>query len=106
MNTVALVYQDHLSKIIAALAGLVVVALFLYGFFLLEAVMHTASRADAEVEIHATNSRLSILESQYLSLTRTMTPARAQELGFAPPASVSTVFSTAVTHSLSLNGQL
>lgn len=105
MNTAALVYQDHLSKIIAALAGVVVVALFLYGFFLLEAVMHTAARADGEVEIQATNARLSILESQYLSLTRTMTPGRAQELGFVPPTSVSTVFATAATRSLSLGGQ-
>ncbi|MBI2004764.1 hypothetical protein HYS79_01215 [Patescibacteria group bacterium] len=104
MNTVALVYQDHLSKIIAALAGLVVVALFLYGFFLLEAVMHTAARADAEVEILATNARLSILESQYLTLTRTMTPGRAQELGFVPPTAVTTVFATDATRSLSLSG--
>lgn len=102
MSTIAAAYQDHLTKIITALAGIVVVALFLYGFFLLEAVVYTASRSDAGQEIRTLTSHLADLESQYLLLTKDMTRERAAALGFVPPENVTTVFKTASTHALSL----
>ena len=76
--------------------------LFLYAFFLLEAVAHTASRTQAQAKIHHYTSELSGLEETYLSATRDMTLDRARELGFVTPTEVSTVYVTDPSRALSL----
>ena len=106
MYKIALIYTPHLTRAAAMLGGIIGLSLFLYSVFLLEAVAHTATRAQAQSEIHTTTSRLSTLEAQYLSLTGGMTEAKAEELGFVRPTEVSTVFATNAAHSLGYTGAL
>lgn len=101
MKAVAL-YNQYARSAFAVLAGICAVSVFLYGVFLLEAVAHTASRARAANEIKSIKSHLSDLESQYLSATQSLTPERAQALGFVPPASVATVYAQGNTPVLTL----
>ena len=101
MRTIAITYTPILSRVMMACAGIIVIALFTYGFLLLEAVGNTADRAAAERQIQDLSSRISTLEEQYLAYTREMTPERATEMGLVKPASVSTVFATAASRSLS-----
>lgn len=67
-------------------------AIFLYGVFLLLAVMHTAARTTLEKEITTTVAALGDLEAEYLMETKKLTPERAAELGMAAPEVVSVVF--------------
>jgi hypothetical protein len=88
----ALTYQPYLSRSAAVLAGVCAIAIFLYGTFLLLAVMHTAGRTALEKQINATTAKLADLESVYLAKTKELTPEHALALGFVPPTSVSMVF--------------
>jgi hypothetical protein len=92
MRTFAVTYTPLLTRLTALFVAVIVVSLFLYAIFLLEAVAHTASRAHAETDIEAMATELSSLETQYLTLTRSVTPERAALLGFVAPTSVTTVF--------------
>jgi len=103
MHTIARTHTPHLTRATALFAGVIVLSVFLYGFFLLEAVGNTAQRTHAEREIRALTSSLSSLEQGYLAHTRKVTLARAQELGFVVPAKVTTVFMSADSQALSLN---
>lgn len=86
-----------------ALCGATIaISAFVYGFFLLEAVGHTASRSEAENAIRRVVSELGALESSYLSHTRQVTPELAAALGFVSPVETSVVFATPRTGSLSL----
>lgn len=76
----------------ALCAAVVVISVFLYGFLLLEAVGHTASRSAAEGKIRHITSELGTLESQYLESTKEVTPELAASLGFVKPTNVSVVF--------------
>lgn len=90
----------------AALLGIVAaVSFFLYGFFLLEAVAHTAGRAQAERKIESLTSKLSVLEEEYLTSTKDITLDHARELGFVTPNEVSTVYATDRTRALSVRAQ-
>lgn len=82
----------YISRTIALLAVVCSLSVFLYGFFLLEAVAHTASRSSAEHSIAQLQSKLGVLEGQYLSQSRTLTPELATSLGFVPPASVESIY--------------
>lgn len=85
-----------------ALLGLIsAVSLFLYAFFLLGAVAHTAQRTHAQREIKAITSTLSSLEEQYLSSTKQMTLERARTLGYVTPSEVSTVYAVDPARALS-----
>jgi hypothetical protein len=88
---------------IAGSLGIIALALFLYGIFLLEAVAHTAARAEAERDARQLSANLSSLEMAYLSATRTVTPERAAGLGFVPLKEVSIVYAGTQTLSLSLD---
>ena len=88
----------------ALLACICAASVFLYGVFLLEAVAHAAARTSAQRHIREINAQLGTLEAQYLSQTQVLTPAKAQELGFVAPLSISTVF-VSTARSLSLRGQ-
>jgi hypothetical protein len=103
MYTIAIHYTPILKRTMAFFTAIVVLSVFLYGIFLLEAVGNTAERTSAERQIHALTSKVSSLEQAYLSQTREMTLERAAALGFVKPSIVTTVFATAETHSLSLS---
>ncbi len=103
MKTLALTYTPYLNRLMATLAGIMALSLFLYGVFLLEAVAHTASRTEAERQIARYTSELSALETKYLTLTKDITLERAYEMGLEKPARVTTVY--AGTDALSVSYQ-
>jgi len=88
---VAVTYQPYLPRIAATLVVVCAIAAFLYGAFLLEAVGQAASRTNAERQIHSLSVELSVLEGQYLTATKELTPERAKALGYVQPSQVSTV---------------
>jgi len=90
--THALYMQQYLPRVAATLGGLLALSIFLYGTFLLLAVMHTAARTTLERQITTTVAELGELEAQYLAQTKNLTPERAAELGMVAPLSVSLVF--------------
>jgi hypothetical protein len=94
-----------MSRAMAVAGALAAVCIFLYGFFLLEAVAHTASRTQAQGSIRALNSKLSSLEETYLSKSRELTLEHAHALGFVTPKEVSTVYVNDKAGNLSLRGQ-
>ncbi len=89
----------------AIMGVMAALCLFLYGFFLLEAVAHTANRTQAQAKIQGYTSKLSGLEESYLSQTREMTLDRAHELGFVTPKDISTVYVNDPSRALSLRTQ-
>lgn len=105
IRAIAITATPHLQRMIALCAAVVALSLFLYGFFLLEAVAHTASHAQAESKIQTLTSNVSTLEQQYLSYTSGLTLNRAQELGLVSPEDVSVVYANTPAHGLSLNVQ-
>jgi hypothetical protein len=105
IKTIAAIYTPHLTKAVAALAVVIALSLFLYGFFLLEAVAHTASRTHAQREIANLTSTLGSLEQEYLSKTRTITLEHARALGFVAPVDVSVVYAGGPAHALSARVQ-
>lgn len=94
MKSLAIRYTPHLNRTIALLACVVAISMIAYGFFLLEAVAHTASLTNATRSVRTHMTHVSQLEEQYLSATKELTREKAQELGFVNPdsAQVSTVF--------------
>lgn len=104
MRAIAITYTPHLQRSMALMGAVCALCLFIYGFFLLEAVAHTASRTEAQGKIESYTSKLSTLEETYLSATRNMTLDRAKELGFVSPH-VSTVYVSDPAHALSMRGQ-
>ena len=89
-----ILYDAYARRIFALLALVCALSAFAYGFFLLEAVAHTAARARATQEVKAMRTLLSHAETSYLSIAQTLTPARAAEMGFGQPVRVSTVYAT------------
>jgi hypothetical protein len=87
-----MLYHLYVRRIVALLAAVVVVCAFLYGFFLLEAVSHAASQAQARREVAKLSGRVGELQAQYLSATKALTPERARALGFVVPVDVATVY--------------
>ena len=77
----------------AACALGITLCCFLYGFFLLEAVAHAARRASAERSVAEAVTRIALLQSEYLALTKGLTPESARWLGLVEPTSRSTVHS-------------
>ena len=105
IRAIAAVYTPHLSRAAALCAAVAALCLFLYGFFLLEAVAHTASRTEASRQINDVSSKLSSLEETYLADTRAMTLERAQGLGLVAPTEVATVYVSDPAGALSLRTQ-
>lgn len=96
-------YNLYARRVVAVLVALIVVSVFMYGFFLLEAVSHAASHAQARRDIASLSSKVGKLQSQYLSATKALTPERARALGFVAPAHVATVYADQSALSLSAN---
>jgi hypothetical protein len=98
-----LLYRLYVRRIVAALAATVAVCAFMYGFFLLEAVSHAASQAQARREVGQLSSKVGKLQAQYLAATKALTPERARAMGFVEPSAVATVYADAQTLTLSAN---
>ena len=94
MKTIALTYTPHVKRTIAFLSCLIAISMIAYGFFLLEAVAHTAALAEATRAVRTHMTKVSLLEENYLSATKNITKEKAKELGFVEPdpANVSTLF--------------
>ncbi len=101
MKRIAIQYNPYLTKLGALLAVVIAISALLYGIFLLEAVAHTAKRTSMGREIRELTSQIGMLQAQSLAMTREITPQHAADLGFTEPATVSTVFATEATRSLS-----
>lgn len=91
MRALAL-YDQHIGRIIALIAGVIAVSVFLYGALLLGAVSHAAGRTSAEDALRALSARVGALEGQFLSQTKALSPERAAALGYVEPILVATVF--------------
>jgi hypothetical protein len=96
------IYHLYVRRAVAALAAIIVVSAFMYGFFLLEAVSHAASQAQARRDVASLSAKVGSLQSQYLSATKALTPERARALGFVAPDAVAVVYADQ-TLSLSAN---
>lgn len=100
-------YTLYLKRTTAALSMTLILAVLLYGTFLLLAVMHTASHTAMQREISSHISALSDLETSYLAATDELTLAKAEELGLTAKTegAPTTVYTSADAHSLSLRTQ-
>ena len=93
-----------MARIAALCAGVVALFAFLYGAFLLGAVVHTAAQTKARAQTVALASEVSALETRYFAIIRSITPERAQELGLSTPKESTTVFATVGSKAISLQG--
>lgn len=101
LNPIAL-YHLYVRRAVALLVAIIAVSAFAYGFFLLEAVSHAASQAEARREVSKLSSQVGKLQSQYLSATKALTPERARSMGFVSPEHVAVVYADSSALSLSL----
>lgn len=92
------------TRAAAVLGSAVALTALLYGALLLGAVAHTATQTKAEREIAKRIALVSTLEAQYFTIARSITPERAHELGFSAPSQTTTVFATAASKALTLEG--
>lgn len=93
-------YNAYARKAIGLLAGFCALLVFLYGALLLLTVSH-AARADAAQErVTAIAREISALEEQRLELQKKLTPALAEELGFAAPRASTVVYAKQESFSL------
>lgn len=104
LKKIAIKYNPYLTRVGALMAVVIAVSALLYGIFLLEAVAHTAKRTNIGREIRELTSQIGMLQAQSLALTRKITPEHARSLGFTEPNTVSTVYATESTRSLSRGG--
>jgi hypothetical protein len=104
MKKIAIKYNPYLTRVGAVLAAVIALSALLYGIFLLEAVAHTAKRTSMGREIRELTSKIGLMQAQSLAMTKGITPDHARELGFTAPSSVSTVFATEASRSLSRGG--
>ena len=92
------------TRLAAVLGSAVALVALLYGALLLGAVAHTATQTKAERQIDTLAAHLGGLEAQYFATIRSITPERAKELGFTAPAHTTTIFATAASRTLTLEG--
>ncbi len=101
MERVAVLYQPYMSRTAALLAIVIAISIFLYSTFLLEAVVHAAAETTAERQLQSINEQLGTLEGHYLTLTQSLTPQKATELGLVTPTALATVYAEGESGSLS-----
>ena len=94
------IYHVWVSRLIAALSGLIGVAVFLYGALLFGAMAHASHATSARAEIRSLTSQVAELESRYLLETKAISPERAVALGFVAPVAVSEVYAEGSTLTL------
>jgi hypothetical protein len=84
-------YNKYSTRIIAGLAALCALSVFMYGAFLLMAVAHAAELKVIEEELMVLESEASQLQSQYIVKTKALTIEHARALGFVEPVAQTTV---------------
>ena len=94
-------YTIYCLRLTALLAAVCTVAAFLYGALLLMAVAHTARLSVAEAEVRTVAGATGALESAYLAGQKSLTLARAHELGFVEPVQTFVVY--ALPSALTIN---
>lgn len=99
MHIVSL-YNRYAGRAVVLLAGVVMLAVFLYGGLLLGAVAHAAGETSAQRQVRELSVTVSELEAQYLAATKELSPERAAALGFVAPKSVATIYAAASTLTL------
>ncbi|SRR5258708_4719463 len=70
------------KRIFWSLIAALVAVFCMYVYFINATVMNIVGRQAADREITAVNSKIASLESRYLALSNTITPAYAASLGF------------------------
>lgn len=90
MKTLAL-YNTYSTRLVASLAAVCTVSVFMYGAFLLMAVAHAAELRVIEEELVVLESEASTLQSQYIVKTKALTIEHARALGFVEPIAQTTV---------------
>ncbi len=96
--------QRVCNRLATLLAGFVAFTALLYGALLLGAVAHTAEQTKAERQIGKFAAHMGGLEAEYFANIRSITPERASELGFTAPSQTTTIFATAASKALTLEG--
>jgi hypothetical protein len=91
MYAIAL-YNKHVGRVVAGLAAVTALSVFLYGALLLGAVSHAAGRTAAGTQVRSLNHAVSTLEGKFLADTQSLSPEKAAQLGFVAPVSVATVY--------------
>jgi hypothetical protein len=84
-------YDAYARRVVALLAVLSALCVFLYVAFLLGAVAHAAGRTQAERQVRALSAQVGTLEAQYLKETKALSLERAEAMGFVVPTAVATV---------------
>ena len=100
MHTIITTYEPRIQRVAALAIACITVSAFMYGFFLLGAVSHTATRTKEESAVRTLRTEVSEMQMQYLTLTRAITMERAEVLGFVAPQNLSTIFATAAERQL------
>lgn len=75
----------------AVLVTLSLTAMCLYAYFLARSVVNVVLRQELAQEVREVESRISMLEGDYLAKNQDITEARAEELGFVAVKSVTYV---------------
>lgn len=85
-----------------SLISLIVVSVFLYGYFVNVTILHTAKRQEVEDSIIDKKTVVSQLELSLIESSRNLTKEYAYDLGFSPVGSL-TFIERDIVASLSLN---
>ncbi len=94
MNIIAF-YNAYIRRVVALLAGVIGLSVFLYGTLLLGAVSHTALRTSVQKQAQHLSGEVSVLESKFLNETKALSPEWAAALGFVSPQAVATIYAAA-----------
>ena len=84
-------YNLYVTRVVALLAAMCALSVFMYGAFLLMAVSHAADLRAIEDESSDIAAEVSELQGNYLAKTKSLTLAQATALGFVEPIAKTTV---------------
>lgn len=93
-------YSAYAGRVVAALTTVVALSVFLYGILLFGAMAHAAGLTAAEREVRELSASVSVLEGEYLTATKALSPERAAALGFVAPQHIATVYAEKPTLTL------
>lgn len=78
---------NHQKKIFCLLVFLLVIGLFLYGYFVRSVIVNIVARQNIESKLVTISSDVTNLETQYIKVKNSITVNLAQEFGFLPATS-------------------
>lgn len=79
-------------------------SMFLYVYFISTSVVNVVQRKSIEVETQMLSSGVGELESEYISLSKNITPEYARSIGFNDPKNVS--FAYTKSFAVNLGGEI